>query len=124
MQNGQEELLVEAPLWVYPSGYVAMVHDVTVTFTPKEFQLLVTFVRRPQQVISREALYELVWERQLPSLDRAVDVYVRKLRAKLEELAPEWSFIHTHPRLGYRFAPERLQPDRTRRPSEPSKEKV
>jgi hypothetical protein len=36
--------------------------------------------------------------------DRSVDVYVRKLRVKLEAALPGWSFIHTHFGLGYRLA--------------------
>jgi DNA-binding response OmpR family regulator len=39
--------------------------------------------------------------------DRSIDVYVHKLRAKLEAALPEWSFIHTHVGFGYRFTPER-----------------
>jgi DNA-binding winged helix-turn-helix (wHTH) protein len=39
--------------------------------------------------------------------DRSVDVYVRKLRVKLEAALPEWSFIHTHFGLGYRLAADR-----------------
>jgi DNA-binding response OmpR family regulator len=40
--------------------------------------------------------------------DRSVDVFVRKLRLKLQEAAPGWIYIHTHFGIGYRFAPERL----------------
>ena len=39
--------------------------------------------------------------------DRAVDVFVRKVRLKLAEASPGWTFIHTHFGIGYRFAPER-----------------
>ena len=39
--------------------------------------------------------------------DRSVDVYVRKLRVKLEQALPGWRFIHTHFGFGYRLAPER-----------------
>jgi DNA-binding response OmpR family regulator len=35
-----------------------------------------------------------------------VDVYVRKLRVKLEEALPSWRFIHTHFGFGYRLAAE------------------
>jgi DNA-binding response OmpR family regulator len=41
--------------------------------------------------------------------DRSVDVYVRKLRHKLELAVPEWRFIHTHFGFGYRFAAELSQ---------------
>jgi DNA-binding response OmpR family regulator len=39
--------------------------------------------------------------------DRSVDVYIRKLRVKLDDALPEWRFIHTHFGFGYRLAAER-----------------
>src|SRR3990170_1537306 len=39
--------------------------------------------------------------------DRSVDVFVRKVRLKLEAASPDWSYIHTHFGVGYRFQPER-----------------
>ena len=38
--------------------------------------------------------------------DRSVDVFVRKLRQKLEQASPGWRYIHTHFGIGYRFAAE------------------
>jgi DNA-binding winged helix-turn-helix (wHTH) protein len=38
--------------------------------------------------------------------DRSVDVFVRKLRQKLRSASPQWSYIHTHFGVGYRFAAE------------------
>jgi DNA-binding winged helix-turn-helix (wHTH) protein len=38
--------------------------------------------------------------------DRSVDVFVRKLRQKLEAASPGWTYIHTHFGIGYRFDPE------------------
>jgi DNA-binding winged helix-turn-helix (wHTH) protein len=38
--------------------------------------------------------------------DRSVDVFVRKLRQKLESASPSWRYIHTHFGVGYRFDPE------------------
>jgi DNA-binding winged helix-turn-helix (wHTH) protein len=36
--------------------------------------------------------------------DRSVDVFVRKLRQKLEAISPGWRYVHTHFGVGYRFA--------------------
>jgi DNA-binding winged helix-turn-helix (wHTH) protein len=38
--------------------------------------------------------------------DRSVDVFIRKLRAKLQNDSPSWSYIHTHFGVGYRFEAE------------------
>jgi DNA-binding winged helix-turn-helix (wHTH) protein len=43
--------------------------------------------------------------------DRSVDVFVRKLRQKLEKASPRWRYIHTHFGIGYRFAAESLDVD-------------
>jgi DNA-binding response OmpR family regulator len=56
--------------------------------------------------VSREELYAVVWGQPFRKEERSVDVYVRKLRAKLEAAMPGWNFIHTHFGFGYRLAPE------------------
>jgi DNA-binding winged helix-turn-helix (wHTH) protein len=48
-----------------------------------------------------------VWGYAMAHGDRSVDVFVRKLRQKLRAGSPDWSYIHTHFGVGYRFAPER-----------------
>jgi DNA-binding winged helix-turn-helix (wHTH) protein len=42
--------------------------------------------------------------------DRSVDVFIRKLRAKLQKHSPGWTYIHTHFGVGYRFEPEHEVP--------------
>ena len=54
-------------------------------------------------IITREDLYATVWGGELRPGDRSVDVYVSKLRGKLEAALPDRRFIHTHPGFGYRF---------------------
>ena len=58
------------------------------------------------RVLRREEIYERVWGYAMAHGDRSVDVFVRKLRQKLRTASPEWSYIHTHFGVGYRFAPE------------------
>jgi DNA-binding response OmpR family regulator len=76
------------------------------TLSVREFQLLVAMARRIGAICSREELYETVWGGELRAGDRSVDVYVSKLRGKLEAAMPDRSFIHTHPGFGYRFQPQ------------------
>jgi hypothetical protein len=40
-----------------------------------------------------------------------VDVFIRKVRQKLEKASPGWSYIHTHFGVGYRFDPEQRDSD-------------
>lgn len=61
----------------------ATVKDETVTLTPKEFDLLATFVRFANITLDREKLLDLVWGTAFYSM-RTVDVHIVRLRAKLE----------------------------------------
>ena len=63
--------------------------------------------RRADRIMARDELFSLVWGRDIRPGDRSVDVYVRKLRVKLEQALPGWRFIHTHFGFGYRLAAER-----------------
>jgi DNA-binding response OmpR family regulator len=76
------------------------------TLSVREFELLVAMVRRMGAIVTREELYGAVWGGNLRPGDRSVDVYVSKLRGKLETAMPDRRFIHTHPGFGYRFQPE------------------
>jgi DNA-binding response OmpR family regulator len=72
----------------------------------RELELLAALARRRGRVVPREELYVTVWGAPLRDHDRSVDVYIHKLRTKLGDALPEWSFIHTHFGFGYRFEPE------------------
>jgi two-component system response regulator RegX3 len=58
------------------------------------------------RVLEREEIYQRVWGYTMAHGDRSVDVFVRKVRAKLQRASPRWSYIHTHFGVGYRFAAE------------------
>ena len=61
-------------------------------------------------MLERETIYQRVWGYAMAHGDRSVDVFVRKLRQKLEKRSPGWSYIHTHFGVGYRFDPEPASP--------------
>jgi len=81
----------------------------TVTLSVREFELLVALARQAGRIVKREALYATVWGGDLRAGDRSIDVYVRKLRVKLEDALPQYRFIHTHVGFGYRLEPELSQ---------------
>ena len=76
------------------------------TLSVREFELLAALARHAGAIVTREALYAEVWGGELRPGDRSVDVYVSKLRGKLESAMPDRRFIHTHPGFGYRFQPQ------------------
>jgi len=103
------EILRAGPIEIRPDDLLAFADGHLLELTRTELALLGALARRPGRVITRDELYEAVWDRSLPAGDRSVDVYVRKLRSKLARTLPDWAFIHTHVGLGYRFFPERSQ---------------
>jgi len=78
-----------------------------VGFTVREFQIFSVLAARPDRVVRRAEIYEQVWGAPWVHRDRSVDVFVRKVRSKLAAAAPEWTYVHTHFGIGYRFSPER-----------------
>ena len=72
----------------------------------KEFELLRQLAAADGRVLEREDIYQRVWGYTMARGDRSVDVFVRKLRQKLEQISPGWRYVHTHFGVGYRFAPE------------------
>ncbi|MFL5823327.1 MAG: winged helix-turn-helix domain-containing protein [Solirubrobacteraceae bacterium] len=96
------------PLQILPDEQLVRVGGRTLTLSIRELHLLIELGRRADRIVSREELFRLAWGRKLRAGDRSVDVYVRRLRVKLEQALPEWRFIHTHFGFGYRLAPEQL----------------
>ncbi len=91
---------------IRPDLYQAYAADVSLELTAREFEIL-HLLTGSDRVLRREEIYERVWGYAMAHGDRSVDVFVRKLRQKLGAASPQWSYIHTHFGVGYRFAPER-----------------
>ena len=89
-----------------PEEHLARADGRALVLSIRELRLLTELGRRADRIMPREELFRLVWGREMRAGDRSVDVYVRKLRVKLEEALPEWRFIHTHFGFGYRLAAE------------------
>jgi DNA-binding response OmpR family regulator len=77
----------------------------TVTLTPKEFALLEYLVRNQGTVLTRTMIAEHVWDQHFDSFSNTIDVYIRYLRAKLEE-GSQGRLIHTIRGVGYVFSAE------------------
>jgi len=108
MSDSHPELLRVGPLEIVPQDRMAWAMGQALMLTERELALLTELARRIDRPVPRETLFRLVWGREMRAGDRSVDVYVRKLRTKLEEALPDWRFIHTHFGAGYRLTAERL----------------
>jgi len=91
---------------VRPDLYQAYAGELSLELTAREFEIL-HLLSQSDRVLRREEIYERVWGYAMAHGDRSVDVFVRKLRQKLRAASSQWSYIHTHFGVGYRFAPER-----------------
>ncbi|GGG88558.1 response regulator transcription factor [Paenibacillus radicis (ex Gao et al. 2016)] len=78
-------------------------HDSMIELTPKEFQLVRTFLEHPDTALSRNELLNLVWGEDFVGDPKTVDVHVRKLREKIEEDSSNPQRIETVWGLGYRW---------------------
>jgi DNA-binding response OmpR family regulator len=100
------EVLRAGDLEVRPADHLVIAAGQTLSLSMRELDLLAALARRRGRIVPRDELYETVWGAPLREHDRSVDVYVHKLRSKLERAIPGCRFIHTHFGFGYRFEPE------------------
>ena len=100
------ESLEAGPLEISPDEHLARASGRPLRLSIRELRLLTELARRRDRIVSRDELFLLVWGRTMRTGDRSVDVYIRKLRVKLDRALPTWSFIHTHFGLGYRLSAE------------------
>jgi DNA-binding response OmpR family regulator len=92
-------------LRVDPLNVQAYVGGQSAELTPTEFRLLYALALEQGRVVSRDELLQKVWGRQMTHRDRTVDVFVRKIRDKLEALGPEHTYIQTRYGVGYKLEP-------------------
>jgi DNA-binding response OmpR family regulator len=114
LADSRREVLRAGPLEIMPEEHLARAAGRALMLSIRELRLLTELARRADRIMSREELFALVWGHEMRPGDRSVDVYVRKLRVKLEAALPGYSFIHTHFGFGYRLAAE-LKPESNER---------
>jgi DNA-binding response OmpR family regulator len=98
--------LASGEVEIRPDQFQAFVESRSIELTRREFELIELLASAEGRVLEREEIYQRVWGYAMARGDRSVDVFVRKLRQKLEKASPGWRYIHTHFGIGYRFAAE------------------
>jgi two-component system alkaline phosphatase synthesis response regulator PhoP len=93
-------------LRIDPREVQAFVAGRNAGLTPTEFKLLYTLALDRGRVVTRDELLQKVWGRRETHRDRTVDVFVRRLRQKIDRDAPKHSFIQTRFGVGYKLEPE------------------
>lgn len=96
----QSDTLRYANLTMDTSAREVRIDDRRVDLTAKEYELLELFMRHPQQVMTREVIYDRVWGYDFGGESNIIEVYVRYLRQKLEANG-ESRLIQTVRGVGY-----------------------
>jgi two-component system copper resistance phosphate regulon response regulator CusR len=106
VRRGRQPLLPErvtvGPLAIDTRSRQVRVRDAAVSLTAKEYALLEYLVRRAGDVVSRADISEHVWDDHHDPLSNVVDVYVQRLRRKLDRSGSE-SLIRTRRGEGYQL---------------------
>ena len=92
-----EELVID------PREVQAYVDGESATLTPTEFRLLYQLALERGRVSTRDELLQKLWGRRESHRDRTVDVFVRRLREKIDRRASRHTFIQTRYGVGYKL---------------------
>jgi DNA-binding response OmpR family regulator len=94
-----EELVID------PGEVQAFVDGESADLTPTEFKLLYALALERGRVMTRDELLQRLWGRRESHRDRTVDVFVRRLRDKIDRPASRHTFIQTRYGVGYKLDP-------------------
>lgn len=97
------DALTAGEITIDPAGCTLTVRGTPVVMTATEFRLLEYLARHPGRVFSRAQLLDAVWRDSQFVTERSVDVYIRKLREKIEAMPETPVYIATVRGMGYRF---------------------
>ena len=92
-------------LRIDPREVQAFVDGESAELTPTEFRLLYQLAIERGRVVTRDELLQKIWGRRETHRDRTVDVFVRRLRDKIDRRASRHTFIQTRYGVGYRLEP-------------------
>ena len=98
-----EEKLIVGQIVADVANYQVTVDSQPVVMTPKEFELLVYFMKRKERVIDRDTLLERIWNFDFDGQSRIVDVHVSHLREKIEKDPKHPQYLQTIRGFGYKF---------------------
>ena len=104
--TAQGEPIELEELRIDPAEVQAYVDGRSAELTPTEFRLLYTLALDRGRVVTRDELLQKIWGRRESHRDRTVDVFVRRLRDKIDRRASRHTFIQTRYGVGYAVQPQ------------------
>jgi len=100
------EIIEIEELRIDPREVQAYVDGTSAELTPTEFRLLYQLALDGGRVTTRDELLQKLWGRRESHRDRTVDVFVRRLRDKIDKKASRHTFIQTRYGVGYKLEAE------------------
>jgi two-component system response regulator RegX3 len=98
-----DEILKGGSVEMDVARHQVRVRDEPVAFPPKEFELLETFLRRKDRLLTRLFLIEEVWGDDYVGDTKTLDVHVKRIRQKIEQDPHDPGHLLTVRGLGYKF---------------------
>lgn len=96
--------IISGDLRLDKDGRRLYIKDNEINLTAKEFDVLELLVLNPNKVYGRDNLLNIIWGYDYPGDARTVDVHIRRLREKIEEVPSEPKYVHTKWGVGYYYA--------------------
>jgi len=101
-EPGAQERITFGDVVIDRKKHLVVVNDERVKLRPKEFFLLELMASNPGRVFSRVELSEKIWGSDFLSSSRTIDVHIKRIREKVEQISA-YTYIQTVHTLGYRF---------------------
>lgn len=102
----QQTTLISGPFSFNLNESELFKNDMPIPLTAKELGLMKLFIQHPNQILSKETLFERVWGEDFFGSDNTVMVHMRRLREKIEADPSSPDFLKTVKGLGYKFVPK------------------
>ena len=103
-RQAESSVISVGPVSIDTDARTVAVRGAAVSLTNKEYELLLFLARHPNQIFSREDLYEMIWGLESMGDNITVAVHVNRLREKLEEDPAKPQLIQTVWGVGYRLS--------------------
>jgi len=99
----RQPILSHNGLQLDPSSYSVSYSGKILSLTPKEYMILECFLRNPNQVLTRSAILDKLWEFDKLAGETTIKTHITNLRRKLKEAGSSEDFIETIYGIGYRL---------------------
>lgn len=105
-KNEDKKVLKQGEFTIDIYGKKVFKGEKEIELTPKEFAIIKLFIENPNKAFSRDELLDLVWGENYFADSKIIDVNIRRLRSKIEDISSKQGYIETIWGFGYRWRGE------------------